>query len=143
MFGAAARGSRRWIELPFFRFQPSELGKVLLVVALAAFVIERDPPRHIRSARRSRIMLLGLAPTTLVFLQPDLGTGIIYVDIALALLFVAGAVDSLRGARRSRGVAASSCWSSPRTGLRRCRATRRTASPLSCTRTTRAKRAIS
>ena len=31
--GGATRGSRRWIELPFFRFQPSELGKVLLVLA--------------------------------------------------------------------------------------------------------------
>ena len=36
-----ARGSRRWIELPFFRFQPSELGKVLLILALSAFVIDR------------------------------------------------------------------------------------------------------
>ncbi len=46
VFGAAARGSRRWIELPYFRFQPSELAKVLLIVALAAFVIEH------RAARR-------------------------------------------------------------------------------------------
>ena len=41
MFGAAARGSRRWIELPYFRFQPSELAKVLLIVSLAAFVLDR------------------------------------------------------------------------------------------------------
>src|SRR4051812_11460149 len=34
VLGAAARGSRRWIELPFFTFQPSELGKLLLVLAL-------------------------------------------------------------------------------------------------------------
>ena len=39
--GGATRGSRRWIELPFFRFQPSELGKVLLVLALSAFVLDR------------------------------------------------------------------------------------------------------
>src|SRR3954469_14355167 len=41
VLGAVARGSRRWIELPFFRFQPSELGKVLLVVVLAAFLADR------------------------------------------------------------------------------------------------------
>ena len=41
LLGEATRGSRRWIELPFFTFQPSELGKVLLVVTLAAFVIDR------------------------------------------------------------------------------------------------------
>src|SRR5215211_9382303 len=41
LLGEATRGSKRWIELPFFTFQPSELGKVLLVITLAAFVIDR------------------------------------------------------------------------------------------------------
>src|ERR1700729_1407459 len=40
VFGFAARGSRRAFELPFFAFQPSELGKLLLVLALAGFVID-------------------------------------------------------------------------------------------------------
>src|SRR5918912_841202 len=40
-FGSTTRGSTRWIPLPFFKLQPSELGKVLLVVALAAFMVER------------------------------------------------------------------------------------------------------
>ena len=40
VFGFAARGSRRSFELPFFAFQPSELGKLLLVLALAGFVID-------------------------------------------------------------------------------------------------------
>jgi rod shape determining protein RodA len=87
--GGATRGSKRWIELPFFRFQPSELGKVLLVLALAAFVLDRVrrmPDRDVTA----RIMLLALLPTLLVMAQPDLGTGIVYVTIALALLFVAG-----------------------------------------------------
>ena len=39
--GAAVRGSQRWIELPLFRFQPSELAKVLLCVSLAAFAFDR------------------------------------------------------------------------------------------------------
>jgi rod shape determining protein RodA len=89
MFGAAARGSRRWIELPYFRFQPSELAKLLLVVALAAFVIERT--RRGTPARQTlRILALGLAPAGLVFLQPDLGTGIVLVVITLTILFLAG-----------------------------------------------------
>ncbi len=87
--GGATRGSRRWIELPFFRFQPSELGKVLLVLALSAFVLDRL--RYINDRQTtSRIMLLALVPTLLVMAQPDLGTSIIYINIALALLFVAG-----------------------------------------------------
>jgi rod shape determining protein RodA len=87
--GGVTRGSRRWLELPFFRFQPSELGKVLLVLALSAFLIDRVRRLSDREMT-SRIMLLALVPTLLVMLQPDIGTGIVYVAIALALLFVAG-----------------------------------------------------
>jgi rod shape determining protein RodA len=87
--GGVTRGSRRWIEVPFFRFQPSELGKVLLVLALSAFVLDRL--RYINDRQTtSRIMLLALVPTLLVMAQPDIGTGIIYINIALAVLFVAG-----------------------------------------------------
>jgi rod shape determining protein RodA len=89
LFGAAARGSRRWIELPYFRFQPSELAKLLLIVALAAFVIERT--RRGTPVRQTlRILALGLAPAGLVFLQPDLGTGIVLVVVTLTILFLAG-----------------------------------------------------
>lgn len=87
--GGVTRGSRRWLELPFFRFQPSELGKVLLVLALSAFIIDRVRRLSDREAT-SRIMLLALVPTMLVMAQPDLGTGIVYVAMAAALLFVAG-----------------------------------------------------
>jgi rod shape determining protein RodA len=88
-FGAAARGSRRWIELPYFRFQPSELAKLLLVVAVAAFVIERTR-RGTPMRQTLRILALGLAPAALVFLQPDLGTGIVLVVVTLTILFLAG-----------------------------------------------------
>ncbi|MGH2954844.1 MAG: rod shape-determining protein RodA [Solirubrobacterales bacterium] len=89
VFAEATRGSRRWIELPFFTFQPSELGKVLLIVALAAFVIDRAR-RESERQRTTRILLLGAAPVVLVFLQPDLGTGSVYGVVTLAVLFVAG-----------------------------------------------------
>ena len=89
LFGAAARGSRRWIELPYFRFQPSELAKLLLIVALAAFVIERT--RRGSPLRQTlRMLALGLAPAALVFLQPDLGTGIVLGVITITILFLAG-----------------------------------------------------
>ena len=39
--GAATRGSKRWIDVGFFKFQPSEFGKVLFVLALAGFLAER------------------------------------------------------------------------------------------------------
>jgi rod shape determining protein RodA len=83
------RGARSWIELPFFNFQPSELGKVLLVVALAGFVVDRM--RRMGRQTTARIMLLGLVPTMLVMAQPDLGSALVYVAATLAVLFVAGA----------------------------------------------------
>ena len=89
LFGTAARGSNRWIELPYFRFQPSELAKVLLIVSLAAFVHERME-RGADLRQTFRLLVLGLVPAGLVFLQPDLGTGTVLVVITFAVLFVAG-----------------------------------------------------
>jgi len=88
--GGVTRGTRRWVELPFFRFQPSELGKIILVVVLAAFVVDRT---RSTSDRTLTLRVLGLAflPAVLVVLQPDLGTGIVYGVIAVAVLFLAGA----------------------------------------------------
>jgi rod shape determining protein RodA len=85
----AVRGSKRWLDLGFFRFQPSEFGKVLFVVALAGFLAERsrklDDPRIVLQA-------VGLAcvPMFLVFVQPDVGTAMVYAAAFAAILFVAG-----------------------------------------------------
>jgi rod shape determining protein RodA len=88
-FGGVARGSRRAIELPFFSFQASELGKVLLILALSAFVIDRT--RRLSAVETtSRTMLLALIPAMLVVAQPDLGSGLVYIAVAVAVLFVAG-----------------------------------------------------
>ena len=103
LLGAAARGSRRWIELPFFRFQPSELGKVLLILALSAFLIDRIRRLHDRETT-SRVMLLALIPAIMVVAQPDLGSGLVYLAIVVTILFIAGTpVDALRRAGRDRG----------------------------------------
>ncbi|HET7121902.1 MAG TPA: rod shape-determining protein RodA [Solirubrobacterales bacterium] len=86
VFGFAARGSRRSFELPFFSFQPSELGKLLLVLALAGFVI--DGARRGSAVQRTvRYLCLGLAPAALVFLQPDLGTAMVFVVATLAVMY--------------------------------------------------------
>ena len=87
--GTATRGSKRWIDLPAFKLQSSELGKVLLVVALAAFVVDRIR-RLGDKETTSRVLLLAILPAMLVVLQPDLGSGMVYIAIACALLFVAG-----------------------------------------------------
>jgi rod shape determining protein RodA len=85
----ATRGSKRWIELPFFRFQPSELGKLLLVIALSGFIVDRM--RRMGRDVTARVMLLALLPAMLVMAQPDLGSALVYGVGTLAVLFVAGA----------------------------------------------------
>jgi rod shape determining protein RodA len=84
-----ARGSQRAINLSVFSFQASELGKVLLIVALAAFVVARA--RRLTDRDTTLLVMLGaLVPAILVIVQPDLGSGMVYVVIAFTLLFVAG-----------------------------------------------------
>jgi rod shape determining protein RodA len=83
------RGSRRWIDLGPFQFQPSELGKVLFVLALAGFLLERGG-RVTRWRVTAQAIGLGLAPILLVFLQPDLGTALVYGAALIAVLFFVG-----------------------------------------------------
>ena len=83
------RGSKRWLDLGFFRFQPSEFGKVLFVLALAGFLAERARRLH---EVRTTLVAVGLAsvPIFLVFLQPDFGSALVYCAAVAAVLFVAG-----------------------------------------------------
>jgi rod shape determining protein RodA len=87
--GHSAQGAQRAIAFPGFSFQASELGKVLLILALSAFVVDRA--RRLRERDTTvRVMLLALVPALFVIAQPDLGSGIVYMMIAFTLLFVAG-----------------------------------------------------
>jgi rod shape determining protein RodA len=87
--GAVTRGSRRWIDLGFFRFQPSEFGKLLLALFLAAFLADRGKRVHELSVPL-RAILLAAGPVLLVFVQPDIGTALVYGAVLAAALFVAG-----------------------------------------------------
>jgi rod shape determining protein RodA len=89
--GPVTRGSRRWINVGFFRFQPSEFGKLLFVLFLAGFLADRS--RRIADGdQRSTLSALGLGlvPIMLVFLQPDFGTALVYGAALVGVLFVAG-----------------------------------------------------
>jgi rod shape determining protein RodA len=87
--GTAALGAQRSIQLPFFSFQASELGKVLLVVVLSAFVVDRSRRLSERDTT-ARVMLLALVPAVFVMAQPDLGSSLVYIAIALGVLYIAG-----------------------------------------------------
>jgi rod shape determining protein RodA len=83
------RGSRRWIEIGPFQLQPSEFGKIALILAIAGFLVERQA----RIRRLDTVLAavgLGVVPAALVFVQPDLGTALVYGGALAAVLFLAG-----------------------------------------------------
>ena len=84
------RGTKRWLDVGFFTFQPSEFAKLFFVLALAAFLADRTrrltEPRTIATA-----VGLALVPMLLVAAQPDIGTALVYGAALAAVLFVAGA----------------------------------------------------
>ncbi|MBW3592287.1 MAG: rod shape-determining protein RodA [Actinobacteria bacterium] len=85
----AIRGTQRWIEIGFFRFQPSELGKVLVILVLAAFLAERAKQIDEWRTTLTAVGIVAL-PAFLVFIEPDFGTALIYAAALAAALVVAG-----------------------------------------------------
>jgi rod shape determining protein RodA len=83
------RGSQRWLDIGSFRFQPSEFGKLLLVLALAGFVADRGK-RIVEG--RTVLTVIGLAaiPILLVFEQPDIGSSLVYAAALGGVLLIAG-----------------------------------------------------
>jgi rod shape determining protein RodA len=87
--GSVSHGSKRWINVGFFTFQPSEFGKVLFILVLAGLLAERGrTPGDVRTVARA--LVFAAIPILLVFVQPDIGTALVYAAALLAVLFVAG-----------------------------------------------------
>ena len=82
-------GARRWIDLPFYQFQPSEFAKVAFVLAGANFWSR--PPEELRQAdifwKGIGLMLL---PFVLILKEPDLGSALVLVPTGLVMMLVAG-----------------------------------------------------
>jgi rod shape determining protein RodA len=87
-FGTEGKGAQRWLDLGFFRFQPSEIIKLAVPILVAAFLAERPlPPSAWRLL--TTLVLIGL-PAFLIAKQPDLGTAILIASSGLIVLFLAG-----------------------------------------------------
>ena len=86
----AGTTSTRSITVGAFSFQASEFGKVLVIVFLAAFVVDSSRKTSGRDLV-ARVMLLALVPSMLVIAEPDLGSSLVYIVVAVAILYIAGA----------------------------------------------------
>jgi rod shape determining protein RodA len=87
--GTLRSGATRWISVGPFEAQPSELGKVAIIICLAAYLAQR------KGEVRGRDVALGVGmvvvPSVLIYKQPDLGTMMVFVALLGAALLCAGA----------------------------------------------------
>lgn len=89
-FGAVGMGAQRWIDLGFMRLQPSELTKITLVMALAAFYDWLPTNKTSHPGWVMLPLLLIVVPTALVLRQPDLGTALLLLLGGGTIMFLAG-----------------------------------------------------
>ncbi len=85
--GTMRYGARRWIDLGFFQFQPSEFAKLAFVLSLAHFLSR--PPEELRRIFWKSLGLMVL-PFLLILKEPDLGSALVLVPAGLGMLYVAG-----------------------------------------------------
>ena len=89
LFGVVVNGSRRWLDVVgIVRFQPSELMKIAVPMAVAWYFHDRALPPSFKDVCVARA--LALVPAGLIMMQPDLGTGILVATAGLAVVLLAG-----------------------------------------------------
>jgi rod shape determining protein RodA len=88
--GDVRQGAQRWIPLGPVDLQPSEVAKPAMILALASLLSSGEGGR-VGWARIGQAIGIMAVPSALVFIQPDLGTMLVFGFVALVMLFVAGA----------------------------------------------------
>jgi rod shape determining protein RodA len=88
--GYATRGSQRWIAMGGFTFQPSELVKLTLILALAKYFDRHRLSKDYRLRELFTPFLIVMVPFAFILKQPDLGTGLILLILFLSIVFLVG-----------------------------------------------------
>ena len=87
-FGVGAKGAQRWLSLGFIRFQPSEIMKVAMPLAVAWWLSKKALPPTAKSMLVAAMMVA--LPSFLILRQPDLGTSLLVASSGLAVIYMAG-----------------------------------------------------
>lgn len=88
--GVLGNETRRWIQITSsIRIQPSEFGRVFLVISFAQFLANRRRKMHQFSNTIATIIYFGI-PIGLIFLEPDLGMSVLYTFIWFVMIWLAG-----------------------------------------------------
>ncbi len=88
--GRFISGSRRWIDLGIFSFQPSELAKIAIIITLAKYFHNREKTSPMGFFEFLKPLILIAVPTSLILLEPDLGTSLIVAFISFSIVMLAG-----------------------------------------------------
>lgn len=88
--GKSSLGATRWLDLGFFRYQPSETMKLVLVIVLTRIFAARDTRKGMGIIELAWPSLLALIPFVLVVKQPDLGTALLIAAITGTMLLFVG-----------------------------------------------------
>ena len=90
LFGVGAKGAQRWIQVPVigFRFQPSEIMKLVMPMMLAWFLANRPLPPDWKHLLVSAVIIA--VPVLMIALQPDLGTSLLVAAAAIFVVLLAG-----------------------------------------------------
>ena len=89
MIGVTVKGSRRWLDIPgLLRFQPSELMKIAVPMAVAWYFHDRPLPPSFKDVCVA--LAIVAVPAGAIIAQPDLGTGILVAGAGLAVVVLAG-----------------------------------------------------
>ena len=86
--GVGAKGAQRWLSLGFIRFQPSEIMKIAMPLAVAAWVVRRGLPP--RPSVTLAAMVIIVVPAVAIAFQPDLGTAILVAASGFFVVFMSG-----------------------------------------------------
>jgi len=94
LYGSVGGGSMRWLKIGAVRFQPSEFMKIAVVLTLARYISNRNnrPTTYVKCIVPFCIVLV---PVLLIYMQPDLGTSLVFFSILLPMIYWAG-LDKLR-----------------------------------------------
>ena len=86
----SANGSTRWIKLPFFLFQPSEMLKLTMIFYLSAFLIRQEEDIRKPWVGLGKTIIIFSVPALLLMLETDFGATVILAAITFGLVFSAG-----------------------------------------------------
>ena len=95
LFTAAINGATSWFNMGFLSFQPGELAKIFVIIFLSYTIVNiqsRGKEQINKPSKLALILLIGLAPTLLIAIQPDYGTALAYI-VAITLILYAAGID--------------------------------------------------